>query len=57
TCTSATLVAHCLQNNISPHWSAANAISAKLAQKLGYIQNDQYDAIVYSPIDKEGTTS
>lgn len=49
TCTSATLIAHCLQNNLVPHWSAANAISANLAKKLGYIQNDQYKAIVYKP--------
>jgi predicted GNAT family acetyltransferase len=49
TCTSAALIAHCLDNNIDPHWSAANAVSAGLAQKLGYIQNDQYDAIVYRP--------
>ena len=49
TCTSATLVAHCLENGIDPHWSAANAISANLAQKLGYIKNDQYEAIVYRP--------
>jgi RimJ/RimL family protein N-acetyltransferase len=49
TCTSATLIAHCLDHNINPHWSAANTISANLAQKLGYIKNDQYDAIVYRP--------
>jgi len=49
TCTSATLVAHCLQNNLIPHWSAANIISANLAKKLGYTQNDQYEAIVYKP--------
>ena len=49
TCTSAALLAHCLQNNIDPHWSAANTISANLAQKLGYIKNDEYDAIVHRP--------
>jgi RimJ/RimL family protein N-acetyltransferase len=57
TCTSAALIAHCLERNIDPHWSAANTISAKLAQKLGYVQNDQYDAIVYKPIHKEGSPS
>lgn len=49
TCTSAALIAYCLENNIDPHWSAANAISANLAQKLGYTKNDEYEAIVYRP--------
>ena len=47
TATCATLIAHCLQNKIDPHWSAANKTSAHLAQKLGYTQNDTYTAIVY----------
>jgi len=50
TCTSAALINHCLAHNIHPHWSAANAISANLAQKLDYIKNDEYAAIVYRPI-------
>ena len=47
TATGATLIAHCLKNNIAPHWSAANQTSAHLAQKLGYTQNDAYVAIIY----------
>lgn len=51
TCTSATLLAYCLKHNIKPHWSAANAVSANLANKLGYVQNDQYDAIIHKPAE------
>jgi GNAT superfamily N-acetyltransferase len=49
TCTSAALIAWCLENGVTPHWSAANAVSARLAEKLGYIQTHAYDAIVYRP--------
>ena len=38
----ASLIAYCLELGIEPHWNAANGISAKLAKKLGYLQNDFY---------------
>jgi len=46
TLTSATLIAHCLEHGIEPHWNAANPISAALAEKLGYVQNDVYQALI-----------
>lgn len=45
TATSATLLAHCLKHGIAPHWNASNAESVGLAEKLGYIQADVYEAL------------
>ena len=43
-----TLAAHlvkwCLENNMEPHWDAANPESCKLAAKLGYIPTGKYQA-------------
>jgi GNAT superfamily N-acetyltransferase len=43
-----TLTAHlvkwCLENNMDPHWDAANPESCKLAEKLGYILTGKYQA-------------
>ncbi len=41
----ATLVVHCLEHRIEPHWSAINPISAKLACKLGYVENAVYEEL------------
>jgi GNAT superfamily N-acetyltransferase len=38
----ASLIGYCLDLGIAPHWNAANEISAELAKKLGYLQNDFY---------------
>ncbi len=43
---SAALIAHCLKNNMAAHWDAGNAISVKLAEKLGYRKTDIYEALV-----------
>ena len=43
-----TLAAHllqgCLENNMDPHWDAANPESCKLAERLGYIPKRKYQA-------------
>ncbi len=43
-----TLAAHllkrCLENNMDPHWDAANPESCKLAEKLGYNPRGEYQA-------------
>jgi GNAT superfamily N-acetyltransferase len=43
-----TLAAHllkwCLENNMDPHWDAANPESCTLAQKLGYLPKGAYQA-------------
>jgi GNAT superfamily N-acetyltransferase len=45
----ATLIEHCLELGIEPHWNAANPISAKLAEKLGYKLKETYDLYVLLP--------
>lgn len=42
----ATLIEHCLECGIKPHWDAANPISFDLAEKLGYTLNEPYDCYV-----------
>ena len=42
----ATLVLHCLEHSIEPNWSAATPISARLAEKLGYVQNDSHEELL-----------
>ena len=43
TAVGAKLVAHCLKHSIEPRWLAANAVSEKLALKLGYVRGDTYE--------------
>ena len=45
----ATLIEHCLGRGIEPHWNAANPISAKFAEKLGYTRREAYDLYVLLP--------
>lgn len=45
TATCATLIAYCLKRGIEPHWNAANLESVGLAEKLGYVQSDDYEAL------------
>lgn len=45
TCVGAALIVHCLERGLEPHWSAANSISAALAEKLGYVQSDSYECM------------
>ena len=40
----AALIEYCLENDIIPHWDAANEVSVKLALKLGYVEPDRYVA-------------
>jgi len=39
----AKLVSHCLEQEIEPRWLAANAVSEKLALKLGYVRGESYE--------------
>lgn len=40
----AQLLKWCLENNMDPHWDAANLESCVLAEKLGYIPKGEYQA-------------
>lgn len=42
TLVSAKLIEYCLERGIEPHWDAANQLSVKLAQKLGYTDPEPY---------------
>lgn len=44
TVAAAALILDCLDKGLYPSWDAANATSAKLAQRLGYVLDTQYDA-------------
>ena len=39
----ATLIAHCLEHGIDPHWDTSNPVSEKLAKKLGFIPDSTYE--------------
>lgn len=43
TAAAAALILDCLDKGLYPSWDAANLTSAKLAQKLGYVLDEQYD--------------
>ena len=45
----ATLIEHCLGRVIEHHWNAANPISAKFAEKLGYTRKEAHDLYVLLP--------
>lgn len=42
----AALLLYCLDNNIEAQWLAANDISGKLAEKLGYDRGDSYKTFI-----------
>ena len=44
----ATLILECLDRSVDPHWSAATPISARLALKLGYTEDDVFDELIIS---------
>jgi RimJ/RimL family protein N-acetyltransferase len=44
----ATMIIHCLENNIIPGWDAATQISARLAEKLGYTHQGEYTMLVFT---------
>jgi predicted GNAT family acetyltransferase len=41
----AKFILHCIQNNLEPHWDAANPKSVGLAKKLGYAYLDSYEVM------------
>ena len=45
TATCAALIEHSLQSGLEPHWNASNSASVGLAEKLGYVQDDVYEAL------------
>ncbi|MCJ7817924.1 MAG: GNAT family N-acetyltransferase, partial [Candidatus Thorarchaeota archaeon] len=47
TVVSAALIEYGLENNLVPHWDAANESSVKLALKLGYINPKTWEAYYY----------
>ena len=57
TATGASLAAHCLDKGIEPHWNAENSISVKLAEKLGYIPNDEFEAFNLFPSEPDPSLS
>lgn len=44
---SAAFVAECAQRGIRPHWDAANLISVKIAEKIGFEYDGEYCALCY----------
>jgi len=52
TACAARLILHCLENGLYPSWDAANMISVRLAEKLGYHFDHEY--IVYAVNLKKG---
>lgn len=45
---SATLMLHSLEKGLVPGWDAATPISAKLAEKLGYTAEGEYDMLIFT---------
>jgi RimJ/RimL family protein N-acetyltransferase len=43
TAVGAKLVSYCLEQRIEPRWLAANAVSERLALKLGYVRGETYE--------------
>jgi len=43
TAVGAKLVSYCLEKRIEPRWLAANAVSERLALKLGYVRGETYE--------------
>ena len=56
TSVAATLMIHCLENDIEPHWSAATPISATLAEKLGYVQEVAYTQFLIPRVSESPTS-
>lgn len=46
TAVSARLIAHCLQQGLRAHWDTGNDISARLAERLGYVPAEKYEVAV-----------
>ena len=46
TAVSASLIVHCLERGIEPHWSTTNEPSRGLAEKLGYVRNGSHETLV-----------
>ena len=42
------LLLDCLTYNLRPNWDAANQESVKLAEKLGFVYLDSYDAFYHT---------
>ncbi len=49
TVVSAALIEHGLRNGLTPQWDAANPVSVKLAEKLGYTSPQPYDVFFWLP--------
>ena len=49
TVVSAALVEYGLKQGLTPQWDAANSVSVKLAEKLGYNNPQPYDVFFWIP--------
>lgn len=43
----AAFVLECVRRGLTPHWDAANGVSLKIAQKLGYTLKEEYTSLVF----------
>lgn len=46
TAVGATLLVHCLEHGIDPHWDAGTPASERVAEKLGYLPDSTYEWLV-----------
>lgn len=46
TAVGATLLVHCLEHGIEPHWDAGAPDSERVAAKLGYVPDSAYEWLV-----------
>jgi hypothetical protein len=44
------VLADCLANNLEPRWTAATAISRRMAAKLGFVADTEFDAYLLPPM-------
>jgi predicted GNAT family acetyltransferase len=48
TAVGATLLVHCLEHGIDPHWDTGDPASARVAEKLGYLPESAYEWLVFN---------
>ena len=48
-CAASHLIKFCVENEVQPSWDAANAVSERLAKRLGFIKGSSYSAFVFLP--------
>lgn len=43
----AAFIGECIKRGLTPHWDAANKMSLKIAQKLGFVLKEEYTALCF----------